>query len=141
MATTTNQVREQIRSRLESLRAENGYQADIRVVLNPADARDKKQHPTTGLYGVLWTEPAKALESKPGAILWDQPFAIDIPVTWEAGAEVRMDAIRAELAGALLQRLQGVRKQELSEFVTQYPQGGNSGVVSVVIATQYVENV
>lgn len=141
MATTTNKVRTAIRSRLDSLRVEDGKQSNIRAVLNPAEAREKGKRPLEGLYAVLWTEPAKVLESRPGSVLWQQPFAIDIPVKWGDDAEAFMDVVRAEIAAALLEKIEGVRSQELSEFITQYPQGGNSGVISVVITTEYVENI
>tara|TARA_R110002167_G_scaffold188319_1_gene389828 strand:- start:12442 stop:12876 length:435 start_codon:yes stop_codon:yes gene_type:complete len=136
----TTELRTELVRRLESLRSENGYTADIQAVLTPVQVRSSAERPASGNYCVLWTEPGQLVAQQGSKIQWQQTFAVDMPVPWTADAERQLDAIRLELASALAGKLAGVQKQELAGLVTAYPQDGRShAVVSAELTLTYVE--
>lgn len=140
MTTKTTELRAEIVRRLESLRSENGYTANIHAVLNPVQVRDTSLHPVAGNYCVLWTEPGQLVARQASKIHWQQAFAIDMPLPWSDTAEADIDAVRLELASALAAPLPGVQKQELAAALVSYPQSGRAhAVVSAELTLTYVE--
>jgi hypothetical protein len=140
MATKTNDVRLAIQSRLASLRVENNKASNIQAVLNPIEARQKSNIPTTGRYAVLWTLDGQSQNGNASAVLWKQDWAVDIPVEWEVDTEQLLDQIKVELASALLPKIDGVKEQSLGSLQISYPAGGSGrAVVSIEFTTVYVE--
>lgn len=140
MATKTNQVRLEIKSRLASLCMENGKAADIQAVLNPVQVKSKNNHPATGRIAILWTESSRALSSQGSSVKWHQSWAVDLFVEWDGEDESLLDQIKVELGAALLPKISGVKEQVLESLEIGYPVSGSGGAtVSVEISTVYVE--
>ncbi len=140
MATKTNQVRLEIKSRLAALRVEDGKAANIQAVLNPVQVRNKKNHPISGRIAILWTQPSRALSSQGNSVKWHQSWAIDLFIDWDGEDENLLDQIKVELGAALLPKITGVKEQILESLEVSYPANGSGGAtVSVEIATVYVE--
>lgn len=141
MTTKTHQVRLAIRSRLASLRVENGKTTNVQAVLNPVGARDESKIPAEGCYAVMWTLDAEAIDFRLSAIHWRQSWAIDIPLDWQDDDEQQLDQIKLELASVLLPKIPGVKKQTLSSLKTSYPANGSGrSLISVEIVTEYIES-
>lgn len=143
MTTKTNAVREQIKARLGSITPENGYQSHIGGVLNPVDIRDKTKHAAAGLTVALWTLDGAATSVSAGAVIWRQPFAIDVAVPWQGEqTEAALDVLKLELASALLHRWEPAtaRSVELSALNTAYPEAANAfAIVSCEITITVAE--
>lgn len=142
MTTKTHEVRLAIQSRLASLRPENNKVSNIQAVLNPVAARKKENIPTVGRYAVLWTLDGQSQAGNANAVMWKQPWAVDIPVDWEVETEQLLDQIKVELASALLPKIEGVKEQSLGSLQISYPAGGSGrAVVSIEFTTVYVETI
>lgn len=142
--TKTTELRAEIVRRLELLRPENGFAADVRAVLNPVDGRKADRRPDGGLWCVLWTDPGQLISQQGHQIKWRQVWVIDMPVPWSDGAESLLDQIRLEVAAALVGKFQvaGLLSQELSDLVLQYPQNGNAvAVLSAALTLEYIETI
>lgn len=140
MTTKTNQVRLEIKSRLAALRVEDGKVADIQAVLNPVEARDKKNRPATGRVAILWTGKSRALSAAGNAVKWSQEWMIDVFVDWDVDSENTLDQMKVEIGAALLPKIEGVRDQKLDSLEVSHPANGSGGaVISVEIVTEYVE--
>lgn len=139
--TTTEKLRDCLASRLLEL---EDTEANIKKVLNPDEARVPSNRPSNGNYALLWTLEGRLINQNNSKIKWQQTFAVDLAVAWNASEnmEAKLDRIRLLLASAFAWPITGiaVQTQELQDISTGYPnEGSQYAVVSVVADYTYIE--
>jgi len=102
------------------------------AVVDPVEARRPDVQPEMGHIAVIWALES-ATQSDGGAIIWSQPYGIDIAIDWEVDPNmpVYLNAFRHKVAAALIKKWPAdtVRKAELSSVSIAYPERGNGKAV------------
>ena len=104
----------------------------VGAVVDPVEARNPGVQPEMGHIVVVWALEATT-RSDGGAIIWTQPYGIDIAIDWEVDPDMTayLNRFRFKIAAALLKNWPAavVNKAELSTIGIAYPERGNGKAV------------
>lgn len=104
----------------------------VGAVVDPVEARNPGVQPEMGHIVVVWALEAST-RSDGGAIIWTQPYGIDIAIDWEVAEDMTayLNDFRLKVASALLRSWAAgvVQKAELSTVSIAYPDRGNGKAV------------